>query len=74
MVDSVRHDMSHLSVTAREYAIPRPPAVLHPRLHLVAAEPRYATELLGLDGVFRTVVTLGVDGVQSGHAWECAKG
>lgn len=62
----------HLAL--RIHAVPRPPFVVDPRLHLVAAQPRYAPQLSGADGVHSAVLALGPHGIQPRYARDCSQG
>lgn len=61
-------------VAARLYALPRPPAILHTSIHMVATESRHQAELSRAARLHSAIPTLGADGVQPRHAWVRAQG
>lgn len=65
---------SNRLVATRLDAFPRPPALIHARIHLVPAESRYQTQLSGSARLYRPVPPLGVDGLQPCPSRHCSQG
>lgn len=72
MAPRLCHDLPHRHVASRVHALPRPPAVLDARLHLVAPKPRRASQFLGPAGLYGPLSSVGADGLQPDTAWNRA--
>ena len=71
---TVRYDLPDMSLAVSINALSWTPIIFNTRLHLVAAQPRYSFEFPGLAGLYSSIPTMGVDGIQPGVTWHSSQG
>lgn len=74
MAAHVRNNLSDRPVAFGVYAFPWPSFIVNSSVYMVATQPEYAIIVSRASRFYSTIPTLGVDGFQSGSAWQCAQG
>lgn len=59
----IRNHLPHMPLPSGINAISRTPIILDPRLYMVKAQPRYSIEFSGINCVYSTISSMGVDGI-----------
>lgn len=74
MAAPVCDDLPNPTLSPRVDALPGTPPLFDFGIYLVAAQPGHEAQLPRAAGVYRTIPSLGADGVQPHTAWEHSQG